>query len=324
LRNLFRDPAIIDAPTPIRESLAWLISTLREKSAQANYDVMGGRSPLLPETIKQANLLQGLLNDTLETSEVRVFPAMRYWHPFVEDVVAEIKDWSPDETVLLPLYPQFSTTTTGSSLTAWKNSGGGEARSICCYPTQEDFIKAHVSLIRAEWIIAGKSKKTRLLFSAHGLPEKVIAKGDPYQHQVTLTATEIARQLPELTDWKICFQSRVGPMKWIGPSTDNAIVEAAKTGHHIILSPIAFVSEHVETLVELDEEYRLLAEEHGVVGYNRVPALGVHPDYMESLSKLVQQALEGDKGLMSSCGQRICPQSFSQCPCAGQDEAIIS
>jgi len=324
LRNLFRDPAIIDAPAPIREGLAWLISTLREKSAQKNYAIMGGGSPLLPETEKQARLLKDLLEEYLDNTEVRVFPAMRYWHPFIEDVVSEIENWAPDETVLLPLYPQFSTTTTGSSLSAWKKAGGGKARSICCYPTQDDFIKAHVSLIRAEWMIAGQPKKARLLFSAHGLPEKTIAKGDPYQHQISLTATEIAKQLPELDDWKICFQSRVGPMKWIGPSTDEAIIEASQSGHHIILAPIAFVSEHIETLVELDEEYLLLAEENGVVGYNRVPALGCHTDYIEGLSKLVLNALNDDQPIASSCGQRICPDSFSQCPCKGVEKAITT
>ncbi|MEE2565374.1 ferrochelatase [Hyphobacterium marinum] len=319
LRYLFRDPAIIGAPGPIREFLAWLISTRREREAQANYALMGGGSPLLTETRSQADALTKRLNQSGD-SEFRVFIAMRYWHPFVEEAVREVATWGPDETVLLPLYPQFSTTTTGSSLKAWKDAGGGAARTVCCYPENEDFISAHAALIAQSWEKAGRPENTRLLFSAHGLPERVIAAGDPYQFQVERTAAAIADRLPQLTDWQICYQSRVGPLTWIGPATEDSIREAAEVDRHILLVPIAFVSEHIETLVELDIEYRELAKDtRPGVGYTRVPALGVADGYVTALSGLVSGALEGPAGMKPPNGQRLCPADRSQCPCAGME-----
>ncbi len=315
LRNLFRDPAIIQAPGPIREMLAWLISTLRDKSARENYDKMGGGSPIMPETLKQAAGLESALQDDLADWEIKIWPAMRYWHPFTEEVADEVKAWGADETVLLPLYPQFSTTTTGSSLKAWKDAGGGSARIVGCYPLQADFIQAHADLIRKTWEDAGKPDDARVLYSAHGLPQKIVDAGDPYQWQVEQTCAAVAALLPELTDWQVCYQSRVGPLKWIGPATEEAIEGAAKDKKSIILSPIAFVSEHIETLVELDEEYQELAEEHGVETYLRVPALGDHPGYMAALAKLVLDVLQRTPDTPTCMGERICPAGFTACPC---------
>jgi ferrochelatase len=307
LRNLFRDPAIIGAPGPVREGLAWLISTLREKPAQENYAKMGGGSPLLPATEAQAMALGERVGALFPAQDVRVFPAMRYWHPFIKDVVTEVEAWQADKIVLLPLYPQFSTTTTGSSLKAWIDAGGADAHSICCYPRAEGFVAAHADLIRQTWEQAGRPEKTRLLFSAHGLPEKTIAAGDPYQWQVEQTAKAVAEQLPDLPDWRVCYQSRVGPMKWIGPSTDDAIREAAEDGLDIVLTPIAFVSEHIETLVELDEEYGDLARSLGVANYHRVPALSCHPQFIESLARLVAGIIDRPR--------TACPATFgAQCP----------
>jgi ferrochelatase len=314
LRNLFRDPAIIQAPFLIREGLAWLISTLRGKSARANYAKMGGGSPLLPGTIKQADALKTLLEDEHSDLDVRVFPAMRYWNPFTEEVVAKIKDWGPDQTVILPLYPQFSTTTTGSSLTAWKNAGGGAAQSVCCYPTEEKFLGAHKELIEKAWSDAGRPENVRVLLSAHGLPEKIVEAGDPYPWQVKQTAEKLMADLPQFGDWQICYQSRVGPMKWISPSTDDSIIQAGEDGKHILLVPIAFVSEHIETLVELDEEYALLAEQNGVLGYTRVPALGTHPLFIKSLGKIVMSVIGTEQGLRSGCEGLKCPSDRRGCP----------
>tara|TARA_R110002073_G_scaffold303504_5_gene471868 strand:+ start:5165 stop:6208 length:1044 start_codon:yes stop_codon:yes gene_type:complete len=317
LRNLFRDPAIIGAPGLIREFLAWLISSRREKEAQANYAKMGGGSPLLKETEKQAAALEDHLNGSGSGDQVRAFIAMRYWSPFVADAVAQVEAWGADEVVLLPLYPQFSTTTTGSSLKAWAEAGGAPARTICCYPEEAGFIEAHADLIRQGWEAAGRPANTRLLFSAHGLPERVIEAGDPYQFQVEQTAKAVAALLPEIPDWSICFQSRVGPLKWIGPSTDEAVVTAAREERHIVLSPIAFVSEHIETLVELDEEYAELAEAtRPGTGYTRIPALGCADGYIHALADLVRQALAGPVGLKPPGGDRLCPADRTQCPCA--------
>jgi len=315
LRNLFRDPAIIQAPGLIREGLALMISTLRAKSARENYAKMGGGSPLLPETLKQADALSAALGGLLPEDEIRIWPAMRYWHPFTEDVAEEVKAWGPDETLLLPLYPQFSTTTTGSSLKAWRDADGPETRTICCYPTEAAFVDSHAALIRKTWEKAGRPENMRLLFSAHGLPKKIVEAGDPYQWQVEQTAAAVAKQLPELPDWQICYQSRVGPLEWIGPSTEAAIEQAAVDGRNILLTPIAFVSEHIETLVELDEEYAELAEENGVDTYVRVPALGEDPIFIESLAGIVKSALAREAGVAPDCGARICPVERTACPC---------
>lgn len=315
LRNLFNDPAIIYAPWPVRPLLAWLISTTRGPKAAKEYAKMGGGSPIVPETQKQAAALTSALQAALPGDEVRCFLAMRYWHPFTGEAVEAVKAWGADEVVLLPLYPQFSTTTTASSLKAWRDAGGGEARTICCYPTDPDFISAHAGLIRKAWEEAGKPQDVRVLHSAHGLPEVTIKRGDPYQWQVGETVKRVTALLPELTDHVTCFQSKVGPLKWIGPSTEDMVEEAAREGKHIILSPIAFVSEHIETLVELDEEYAELAHEHGAAGYTRVPALGVTPGFISALSGLVVSALDGPAGLKPPSGAPICPAEFGRCPC---------
>ena len=316
LRNLFRDPAIIAAPGPVREFLAWLISTTRTKEATANYEKMGGGSPLVPETQKQADALTEALSSAAPGDEFKCFLAMRYWHPFVKEAVAEVKAWGADEVVLLPLYPQFSTTTTASSLKAWRDAGGPQARTVCCYPTEGHVVAAHAKLIEESWVQAGRPQNPRVLFSAHGLPEITVKKGDSYQWQVEQTVAAVVERLPEpLKHHEICYQSRVGPLKWIGPATEEAIERACEDEKHIILSPIAFVSEHIETLVELDEEYGELAEEWGAPGYERVPALGTQADFIEGLKALTLDALAGDRGLKPPNGSPICPAEFGRCPC---------
>lgn len=322
LRNLFRDPAIIQAPGLVREGLAWLISTTRAKEAKANYAKMGGGSPLLHETQKQAAALKTQLRARLPDWEIRIWPAMRYWNPLTEDVAAEVRAWAPDECVLLPLYPQFSTTTTASSLKRWRDAGGPETRAVCCYPSEPAFLDAHAALIRKAWEQAGRPEQVRLLFSAHGLPKKVIDGGDPYQWQVEKTVAELMPQLPEFPDWQICYQSRVGPLEWIGPATDEAIRQAAHDGKAgVMVCPIAFVSEHIETLVELDEEYAEVAEEVGLKTYVRVPALGDDEVFIESLANLVDSALKRGPGLAPDGGQRICPRAWGACPCAEREMA---
>ncbi|PIB94427.1 ferrochelatase [Caulobacter sp. FWC2] len=312
LFNLFRDPAIIGAPALIRYPLAALISTTREKMAKANYAIMGGGSPLLPETEKQAKALEAELAASLPGVEAKCFIAMRYWHPLTGETAKQVKAFAPDEIVLLPLYPHYSETTTGSSLKAWTKTytGGGRQTTICCYPNEAKLVDAHARLIRDTWEKAGSPANTRLLFSAHGLPEKVILGGDPYQKQIEATAAAVAARLPAELDWTVCYQSRVGPLKWIGPSTDDEIRRAGAEGKGLIVTPIAFVSEHVETLVELDHEYAELAQEAGVAPYIRVPALGVAPEFISGLAGMVRQAL-GKTGVIPGsdwrCGETNCP-----------------
>lgn len=322
LRNLFRDPAIIQAPGLVREGLAWLISTTRAKEAKANYAKMGGGSPLLHETQKQAAALKTQLRARLPDWDIKIWPAMRYWNPLTEDVAADVRDWAPDECVLLPLYPQFSTTTTASSLKRWRDAGGPETRAVCCYPSEPALLDSHANLIRKAWERAGRPEQVRLLFSAHGLPKKVIDGGDPYQWQVEKTVAELMPQLPEFPDWQICYQSRVGPLEWIGPATDEAIRQAAHDGKAgVMVCPIAFVSEHIETLVELDEEYAEVAEEVGLKTYVRVPALGDDEVFIESLANLVDSALKREPGLAPDGGHRICPRAWGACPCAEREMA---
>jgi len=314
LFNLFNDPAIIDLPAIARTPLARLIAGRREKAAQANYAIMGGASPLLPETRKQANALEAALAAALPNDAVRCFIAMRYWHPMTAETAKAVEAFAPDEIILLPLYPQFSTTTTASSLKAWGETyrGPGQTRAVCCYPKAEGFLDGYAALIEQAWQAAGRPSPVRVLFSAHGLPEKVVRGGDPYQAQVEATSAALAGRLSELTDWKISYQSRVGPMKWLGPATDEAIVEASKEGLALVVAPIAFVSEHIETLVELDHEYAALAEANGCPAYVRVPALGVDGAFIGSLAKITLEALQRPGGTCP--GSAFACRGWSKCP----------
>lgn len=317
LQNLFSDPAIIRAPAPIRWMLARLISRSRAPGVTRNYALMnvpGGGSPLLPETEKQARALETELRRRLENTEVRCFIAMRYWHPFTAEAAEAVKAWAPDETVLLPLYPQFSSTTTGSSLTEWARHYAGPVRTLCCYPFNEDLIGAHAEKILAAWREAGEPDNVRLLMSAHGLPESVVKAGDPYQWQVEAMAERLVPLLPADWESQVCYQSRVGPLKWIGPATEDEVVRAAQAGKHVLIAPIAFVSDHIETLVELGEEYRELAEQNGVAGYTNISALGVHPRFIKSLADEVEASLSAVVSIRSCKGGRLCPSGFGDCP----------
>ena len=315
LFNLFRDKAIIGAPAPIRYALAALISTTRAKSARANYAIMGGGSPLLPETEKQAKALQADLDVRLPELETRCFIAMRYWHPLTSETAKAVAAFAPDEVLLLPLYPQFSTTTTGSSFAAWKKAykGPGRVSALCCYPTDDSLITAHAEGIKAAYEAAGRPGPARLLFSAHGLPEKIIEAGDPYQTQIEATAAAVAARLGEGWEWRVTYQSRVGPLKWIGPSTDDEIRLASEQGLALVVVPIAFVSEHIETLVELDHEYRELAVEAGCPAYVRVPALGVAPGFIDGVGRRLAAMLETPTPVAVGCAWR-CGGDRTQCP----------
>ncbi len=293
LRNLFSDPAIITLPALLRLPLARFIASRRTAKAQKIYAQIGGASPILGQTEMQAQALR----DALATGgnywdEWRCFVCMRYWHPMTEEVVQQVRAFAPERLVLLPLYPQFSTTTTGSSFQAWDEAVarlGVATKRVKSYATEPGFIAASVELLKQGLEEAG-TQPVRVLFSAHGLPEKVIKAGDPYQSEVEQTAQAIASELGGV-DWSVCYQSRVGPLKWIGPSTEAEIRRAAADRKAIVLYPLSFVSEHSETLVELDIDYRRLAAETGVPGYIRVPTVGTHPKFIEGLARLVRDAL---------------------------------
>ncbi|PKU21768.1 ferrochelatase [Telmatospirillum siberiense] len=316
LFNLFNDPAIIGAPAPIRRALAWLISTRRESVAKGIYAHLGGRSPLLELTRDQASAIEARLGD-----HVRVFIAMRYWTPFTDEAVSAVKAWNPDRIVLLPLYPQFSTTTTASSVKEWGKAAAKAGlvkptTGICCYPTQEKMIRAQAALLEEALQKAGTG--ARVLFSAHGLPKKVIERGDPYQSQVEMTARAIVTALGRSDlDWLVSYQSRVGPMEWIGPATDAEIRRAGAEGKALVVQPVAFVSEHSETLVELDIEYAHLAKEAGVPLYVRVPALGSHPLFIEGLADLIGKTASSERSFCSEGNDRQCGEAWKACGHAG-------
>lgn len=317
LFNLFNDRAIIGAPQPIRWLLAWLISTRRARKARGIYQQMGGKSPILDLTQAQAEALE---NQLKKNGEYKVFVSMRYWHPMSNAVVKNVKAYDPDQIVLLPLYPQFSTTTTGSSFSNWDSSAAqvglkAQTSRICCYPQEFSFVASHVKQIKDMYWKAAENGAPRILFSAHGLPEKVIEKGDPYQWQVEKTVASVIQILAlDNIDYRICYQSRVGPMKWIGPSTKDEIAQAGKDGVPIVMVPVSFVSEHSETLVELDIEYRKWADENGVTDYWRVPALGNDASYIESLADLCLK-VHRSEGACSFNKERFCLRDFTSCPC---------
>ena len=316
LTNLFSDPAIIGLPGPLRWAVARLIAGRRAPLAREIYAKIGGASPIVPETEAQAAALDAALAG--RGLEAKSFLAMRYWTPFSDQTAAEIRAWGAQRVVLLPLYPQFSTTTMASSLAEWRRAARAaglalpEAR-ICCYPWQPGFIAAEARLVREALAKRKPGLPYRLLFSAHGLPKRVVERGDPYQWQVERTAAAIVEALGiSGLDWGICYQSRVGPMEWIGPATDAEIRRAGAEGRSLIVVPIAFVSEHSETLVELDIEYSRLAQQSGVPDYLRVPTAGTAPEFIAGLADLVMAALGGNKTV--TCGNgRICPAAQGRC-----------
>ena len=310
LFNLFNDPAIIRVPTPIRWLIAKIISSRRAPVAREIYANIGGRSPLVPETEEQGRALEKLLAPEMDA---KCFIAMRYWHPFADEAAAAIKIWGADEIVLLPLYPQYSTTTTESSLKDWDRvaSAAGlvaPTRAVCCYPQAEGFIAAYADLLKAKLDTFEDKSSVRILFSAHGLPKKIVDQGDPYQAQVEQSCEALVKALGiEALDWRPSYQSRVGPMEWIGPATDDEIERAGAEGKSLIVVPVAFVSEHSETLVELDIEYGELAKKAGVPRYERVPTVSAHPAFIEALAALVRET-RAHEGV-------LCPEDAAGRPC---------
>jgi ferrochelatase len=287
LYNLFSDPAIIGLPGLLRLPLARLIASRRSKAAAEIYAHLGGASPLLANTKAQAQALEAELGP-----DNRCFIAMRYWHPLTAETVAEAKAWQPDEIVLLPLYPQFSTTTTASSLAAWRSEATRQglrcpAYTVEAYPTAEGFIAALTGLIGDALELV--ESPVRPLMSAHGLPMKTVRAGDPYPEQIESTAAAVAEAVARPgVDWRVCYQSRVGPLAWLGPPVEEELRRAATDRVGVVVAPISFVSEHSETLVELDRDYRLIAERYGVPFYRRVPTVGTDPRFIGALAKLVR------------------------------------
>jgi len=298
LYNLFMDPDIIDFPLAsiARKPLARFISSRRAKRVSAHYAEIGGRSPILELTTQQAKALEAELNKTID---VKVFIAMRYWHPMTQEVAAQIQKGKFDRLVLLPLYPQYSNTTTGSSLNEWnrcyKDDGKIDVRIVRHFYDHSLYIEAIVENIistmkRFENVSA---EDVHLVFSAHGIPlYEVRRKGDPYERQIHETVRLVMTQGKFTSPHYICYQSKVGPFEWLKPSLPQTVHELAEKGEkHLLVIPISFVTEQVETLYEIDIETRREAEQLGISQFEMMPALNDSPKFIQALADIVMKEL---------------------------------
>jgi protoporphyrin/coproporphyrin ferrochelatase len=301
LFNLFSDPEIVRLPVrAMQKPLAWLISRARHKKSSGYYAQIGGGSPLRRITEEQAAALRGEL--ARRSVEANVYVGMRYWRPYSEEAIDQIVRDGVDDLILLPLYPQFSVSTTGSSFKDFEALIGkhnGLRRLRCHYipqwHTHETYIRALAEQISGE---IGKfpdpdPRRVHLLFSAHSVPQSYIERGDPYLQHIEETVRLVSEGLGDLSPVHLSFQSKVGPVKWLEPSTDAKLRELASKGVEQVLAiPVSFVSDHIETLYELDILYKHLADEIGIKTYRRVPALNCNPTFINSLADLVCENLK--------------------------------
>jgi protoporphyrin/coproporphyrin ferrochelatase len=299
LFNLFADPEIIRLPFPwLQKPLAWLISTSRAGKSQANYKKIGGGSPLRRITEEQGQALKALLQE--QGHAIEVYIGMRYWHPFTEEAIARIKRDQVTRLVILPLYPHFSISTSGSSFRLleqlWEADPALQAIDYTIIPSWYDrpgYLQAMAQLIAQEIDQLPHPDQAHVFFSAHGVPVSYVEEaGDPYQREIESCAELVMRTLNRANPYTLAYQSRVGPVEWLQPYTDDAIKELAEKGvQDLVVVPISFVSEHIETLEEIDMEYREIAEEAGIERFQRVPALNTHPVFIQDLAAMVQEAV---------------------------------
>lgn len=307
LYNLFSDRQIIRlGPSFMQKPLAWMISTIRSKKTAQYYKLIGGKSPILDITKAQAKALEESLNSELRTqnSEVsfKVFIGMRYWNPFIEDVVPEIINSGIRKLVALSLYPQYSVTTSGSSLSKLKEVIAGygiDTIEISSWHNHPLYIEALVDVIRkgfdsfsvnSEPGTRNPEQNIHVLFSAHSLPQKIIDEGDPYADQTIETIQEITKRIP--LKWHLSYQSKSGPVQWLEPSTEDKIKELAGEGvKNLLVVPISFISDHIETLYEIDILYKKLAESLGI-NLKRADSLNTHPTFIKALKDIVISELK--------------------------------
>nr|YP_002049510.1 ferrochelatase [Paulinella chromatophora]ACB43300.1 ferrochelatase [Paulinella chromatophora] len=305
LYNLFSDPEIIRIPVPaLQKPLAWLISSLRSSKSEDAYRSIGGGSPLRRITEQQARELQASLRK--RGINATTYVAMRYWHPFTESAVADIKADGMEEIVVLPLYPHFSISTSGSSFRELQRLRQADLqfaqlpiRCIRSWYDHPSYLDAIVQLIAEQVRASEIPDQAHIFFSAHGVPKSYVEEaGDPYQQEIETCSQLIMKRLEKALGYAnpftLAYQSRVGPVEWLKPYTDEALVELGEKGiKDLVVVPISFVSEHIETLEEIDIEYREIALEAGVARFRRVPALDTYEPFIESLADLVQASLAG-------------------------------
>jgi protoporphyrin/coproporphyrin ferrochelatase len=307
LFNLFSDPEIIRLPFPwLQKPLAWLIATSRASKSQENYKQIGGGSPLRRITEEQAQALQAVLQE--KGQEAQVYIGMRYWYPFTEEAIARLKRDRIDRLVILPLYPQFSISTSGSSFRLleqlWEEDPGLQQIEYTVIPSWYDrpgYLKAMANLIAQQLDQFPDPTSVHIFFSAHGVPLSYVEEaGDPYQHEIEECTRLIMQTLDRSNAHTLAYQSRVGPVEWLKPYTEDAIEELAESGvQNLLVVPISFVSEHIETLQEIDMEYREVAEEAGIEHFQRVPALNTHPMFIEDMADMVIDALNSPSRQLS-------------------------
>ncbi|MGB8930570.1 MAG: ferrochelatase [Anaeromyxobacteraceae bacterium] len=288
LYELFSDPLLISAPFgPLRPLIAKLISHLRAPSSAGKYALIGGKSPLVEETEKQARALAAALGDGYT-----VHVAMRAGHPSTGEGVREALAAGAERAIALPLYPQFANATTLSSLLELRRLWPKvrPLAEVHAWHDHPGYLDASATVLR-ETLAAlspAEREKALVVFSAHGLPMSQVRKGDPYPDHVEASAKGTAERAG-VTDWQVTYQSRVGPVKWLGPDTLEFLAANAR-GRAIVSVPIAFVSEHLETLYDMDILGKDAALKAGAIGYHRVPALGVRPDFIAALAEIVRAA----------------------------------
>ncbi len=294
LYNLFCDPDIIDFPLARigRKPLAKLISASRARKVQHHYAVIGGYSPIRKHTERQAQALEAELRG--QGLDARCFVAMRYWHPFTREAIAQIESAQCDAIVLLPLYPQYSTTTTGSSLNEWRRQYGGAAPVHCVQAFYRDttYLDAVLEKINDALWRFPFPERPEIIFSAHSVPVAVIEKGDPYQRQIEQTVQRLMARGGWCNSYQLCYQSKVGASKWLQPSLHHTLQQLAKQQvREACVVPIAFVSDHVETLGEIDHEAREYAMELGFSQFEMTAGLNDSAKFIEALAGMVQQAV---------------------------------
>ncbi len=299
LFNLFSDPEIIRIPFPaLQKPLAWFISSRRAKTSQANYQQIGGGSPLRRITEEQGSALKAKLQ--AQGKDAEVFVGMRYWHPFTEEAVAQIKRENLEKLVVLPLYPQYSISTSGSSFRLleqlWQNDpklAPIDYTLITSWYARPGYVQAMAGLIRTELDKLPNPDSAHIFFSAHGVPVSYVEDfGDPYQQEIEHCTELIMQALGRPNQHTLAYQSRVGPIEWLQPYTEDAIQDLAQKGvNDLVVVPISFVSEHIETLQEIDIEYREIAEEAGIEGFHRVPALDTDEAFITDLAAMVNEAI---------------------------------
>jgi len=305
LYNLFADPEIIRLPIPaLQKPLARIISLARAEKSQEAYRSIGGGSPQRRETEKQARSLQNVLRD--RGIEATTYVAMRYWHPYTETAIADLKVDGVDQVVVLPLYPHFSISTSGSSFRELKRLREEDVafaskplRVIRSYFDDGKYIGAMAELIAREIQASADSTSAHVFFSAHGVPRNYVEEaGDPYKGEIEVCTKLIMERLRDdfglRNNHTLAYQSRVGPLEWLKPYTEETLRELGESGtKELVVVPISFTNEHIETLEEIDIQYREIAMESGIRSFRRVPTLGTTPSFIDALADLVQKSLEG-------------------------------